>query len=79
MPVTKIPSNTLTLFGLLYAEPGTTLLSWDARLNIAIGACEGLLYVHKKNQAAYSQFKTSHILVDTVIYSTTIDLLAFLR
>ncbi|KAL7607106.1 hypothetical protein Lser_V15G20198 [Lactuca serriola] len=49
----------------LYGEPGTTLLSWDARLNIAIGACEGLLYVHKKNQAAYSQFKTSHILVDT--------------
>ncbi|CAH1429681.1 unnamed protein product [Lactuca virosa] len=49
----------------LYREQATTSLSWLARLNIAIGAAESLLYLHKRNQAAYSQFKTSHILVDT--------------
>ncbi|CAI9282977.1 unnamed protein product [Lactuca saligna] len=54
----------ITLDRYLYEESRRTSLSWVARLKIAIGAAEGLLYLHKRNQPAYSQFKTHHILVD---------------
>ncbi|KAL4582350.1 hypothetical protein LXL04_006897 [Taraxacum kok-saghyz] len=55
----------LPLVEYLYGEAGTPSLSWVARLSIAIGAAEGLIYLHKKKQPAYSQFKTNFILVDT--------------
>ncbi|KAI3677042.1 hypothetical protein L1987_86660 [Smallanthus sonchifolius] len=44
---------------------GTTSLSWVARLKIAVGAAEGLSFLHKKGHQAYNQFKTACILVDT--------------
>ncbi|XP_023743326.1 uncharacterized protein LOC111891500 [Lactuca sativa] len=53
----------ITLDRYLYRESGTSL-SWVARLKIAKGAAEGLAYLHKRNQPAYSQFKTNLILVD---------------
>ncbi|KAL4582335.1 hypothetical protein LXL04_006882 [Taraxacum kok-saghyz] len=48
-----------------FSLPRRTSLSWVARLKIAIGAGEGLLYLHKRNSPAFSQFKTKFILVDT--------------
>ncbi|KAL7604356.1 hypothetical protein Lser_V15G20214 [Lactuca serriola] len=48
----------------IFTEKSRTSVSWVARLKIAIGAAEGLAYLHKRNQAAYSQFKTNLILVD---------------
>nr|KAJ0211796.1 hypothetical protein LSAT_V11C400221380 [Lactuca sativa] len=53
----------ITLDRYLYGDSCTSL-SWVARLKIAIGAAEGLAYLHKRNQPAYSQFKTNLILVD---------------
>ncbi|KAF5783737.1 putative protein kinase RLK-Pelle-CrRLK1L-1 family [Helianthus annuus] len=49
---------------LLFEEPGTTSLSWAARLKIAVGAANGLSFLHKKGHPAYSQFKTTCITVD---------------
>ncbi|KAI7754899.1 hypothetical protein M8C21_026685 [Ambrosia artemisiifolia] len=59
----QIPSTSLDQ--LLFGEPGTTSLSWVARLKIAVGASQGLSFLHKKGHPAYSQFKTTCILVDT--------------
>ncbi|KAI3743329.1 hypothetical protein L1987_61036 [Smallanthus sonchifolius] len=50
---------------LLFGELGTTSLSWVARLKIAVGAAEGLSFLHEKGHPAYNQFKTACILVDT--------------
>ncbi|CAH1421062.1 unnamed protein product [Lactuca virosa] len=61
--VYEVISAGITLDRYLYGESGTSL-SWVARLKIAIGAAEGLAYLHKRNQPAYSQFKTNLILVD---------------
>ncbi|KAL4582338.1 hypothetical protein LXL04_006885 [Taraxacum kok-saghyz] len=55
----------ITLDKYLYGEPKITSLSWVARLKLAIGAAEGLLYLQKRNKPAYTQFKTNFILVDT--------------
>ncbi|KAL7606230.1 hypothetical protein Lser_V15G20205 [Lactuca serriola] len=57
--------SAITLDKYLYGESRRTSLSWVVRLKIAIGAAEGLVYLHKRKQPAYSQFKTDHILVDT--------------
>ncbi|CAI9282976.1 unnamed protein product [Lactuca saligna] len=57
--------SAISLDKYLYGESRRTSLSWVARLKIAIGAAEGLVYLHKRKQPAYSQFKTNHILVDT--------------
>ncbi|CAH1421063.1 unnamed protein product [Lactuca virosa] len=57
--------SAITLDKYLYGESGRTSLSWVARLKIATGAAEGLVYLHKRKQPAYSQFKTDLILVDT--------------
>nr|GEY37596.1 putative serine/threonine/dual specificity protein kinase, catalytic domain-containing protein [Tanacetum cinerariifolium] len=46
------------------AMTGTTSLPWSARLKIAIGAAQGLSFLHQRNHIAYIQFKTSVILVD---------------
>ncbi|KAI7754900.1 hypothetical protein M8C21_026686, partial [Ambrosia artemisiifolia] len=56
---------TPSLDKLLFGEAGTTSLSWVARLKIALGAAQGLSFLHKKGHPAYSQFKTACILVDT--------------
>ncbi|KAI3500485.1 hypothetical protein L1887_36307 [Cichorium endivia] len=67
-----IPNKSLD--GLLYEEPGTTSLSWVARLNIAIGAAEDLIYLHKRKQPAHSQFKTNLIWVDMDFNARLLDL-----
>ncbi|KAM0065459.1 putative protein kinase RLK-Pelle-CrRLK1L-1 family [Helianthus debilis subsp. tardiflorus] len=54
----------VSLDKLLFGEPGTASLSWVARLKIAVGAAQGLSFLHKKGHPAYSQFKTACILVD---------------
>ncbi|XP_071737046.1 probable serine/threonine-protein kinase PBL11 [Rutidosis leptorrhynchoides] len=54
-----------SLDGLLFRQQDESSLSWDARLKIAAGAAQGLCFLHQRNQPAYVQFKTSHILVDS--------------
>ncbi|KAL7592937.1 hypothetical protein Lser_V15G33704 [Lactuca serriola] len=49
----------------LFGDPGTMSLSWVARLKIAVGAAQGLAFLHLRKLAAYTQFKTNCILVDT--------------
>nr|XP_043629845.1 probable serine/threonine-protein kinase PBL9 [Erigeron canadensis] len=43
---------------------GTSPLSWVSRLKIAIGAAQGLSFLHQRKQASYRQFMTAVILVD---------------
>ncbi|GJW68917.1 kinase RLK-Pelle-CrRLK1L-1 family protein, partial [Tanacetum coccineum] len=47
-----------------YVSPGTSSLSWVARLKIAVGAANGLCFLHQRRHPAYTQFKTTCILVD---------------
>ncbi|KAI3496434.1 hypothetical protein L1887_38796 [Cichorium endivia] len=45
--------------------PGRTSLSWVARLKIAVGAAQGLSFLHQRKHPAYREFKSNFILVDT--------------
>ncbi|KAK1426189.1 hypothetical protein QVD17_14858 [Tagetes erecta] len=49
---------------LFFGEQGKTSLSWVARLKIAVGAAQGLSFLHKKGRPAYNQLKTACIMVD---------------
>ncbi|KAD3337373.1 hypothetical protein E3N88_32893 [Mikania micrantha] len=57
----RVPGQTLD--ELLFGDAGTSL-SWCARLKIAVGAAQGLTFLHQKVHPAYRQFKTNCILVD---------------
>ncbi|PWA90536.1 mitogen-activated protein (MAP) kinase kinase kinase, MLK1/MLK2/MLK4 [Artemisia annua] len=59
----EILSDT-SLDKLLFGGPGTSSLSWVARLKIAVGAANGLSFLHQRRNPAYTQFKTTCILVD---------------
>ncbi|KAL7606228.1 hypothetical protein Lser_V15G20202 [Lactuca serriola] len=63
----------ITLDKYLYGESGRISLSYVARLKIAIGAAEGLVYLHRRNQTAYNPFKTDLILVDTDFNARLLD------
>ncbi|XP_076950048.1 putative serine/threonine-protein kinase PBL9 isoform X2 [Bidens hawaiensis] len=52
---------------------GTCSLSWVERLNIAVGAAQGLFFLHKKGRPAYTQFKTTCIMVDADYYARLQD------
>ncbi|WJX63441.1 hypothetical protein P8452_48328 [Trifolium repens] len=43
-------------------------LSWNLRLKVALGAAKGLAFLHSaETKAAYREFKTSNVLLDSVI------------
>ena len=49
-----------------YFEP----LSWALRLKVALGAAKGLAFLHNaETQVIYRDFKTSNILIDSVLPS----------
>lgn len=59
-----IPGTSLDKY--LLRETGKTSLSWVRRLKIAVGAAQGLAFLHKRKHPAYRQLKMNHIFVDTV-------------
>ncbi|XP_059278819.1 probable serine/threonine-protein kinase PIX13 isoform X1 [Lycium ferocissimum] len=49
----------------LFRKEGAEALSWDTRLNIAIGAARGLAFLHTtEKQVIYRDFKAANILLD---------------
>jgi serine/threonine protein kinase len=47
-------------------------LSWSLRLKVALGAAKGLAFLHSTQTKAYSDFKTSNVLLDSVcVFSYT--------
>ncbi|KAK4348922.1 hypothetical protein RND71_031677 [Anisodus tanguticus] len=49
----------------LFRKEGAEALSWDTRLNIAIGAARGLAFLHStEKQVIYRDFKAANILLD---------------
>ena len=56
----------LAVTGGSYFEP----LSWNLRLKIALGCAKGLAFLHSaETQVIYRDFKTSNILLDSVLPS----------
>lgn len=56
------------LTNILLVAEGAESLSWDTRLKIAIGAAQGLAFLHTtEKQVIYRDFKSSNILLDGVI------------
>lgn len=55
-----------SLYDHLFGSRCTTYLDWDARINIALGAALGLLYIHDRAplQILYKEFKASNVLLD---------------
>ncbi|KAJ8540872.1 hypothetical protein K7X08_001688 [Anisodus acutangulus] len=49
----------------LFRKEGAETLSWDTRLNIAVGAAKGLAFLHTtEKQVIYRDFKAANILLD---------------
>lgn len=61
-------SNTTSMF-LINAGYSATL-PWLTRIKIAIEAAKGLAFLHEEDkQVIYRDFKSSNILLDSVIYT----------
>lgn len=54
---------------LLRCCAGSVVLPWCTRIRIALGAAQGLAYLHEETQkpVIYRDFKASNILLDAVI------------
>ncbi|KAG0601661.1 hypothetical protein M758_11G129800 [Ceratodon purpureus] len=59
------PSNG-TLYDNLFGSPGMSYLDWMTRIDIALGAARGLLYIHDRAplQIVYKEFKAAYVLLD---------------
>jgi serine/threonine protein kinase len=56
-----------------FSAESPPVLSWSARLNIAVGAAKGLAFLHvPEKPVIYRDFKTSNILLDPVITAVVI-------
>ncbi|KAJ6990501.1 hypothetical protein NC653_018916 [Populus alba x Populus x berolinensis] len=64
--------NGISMVWLVEENPNIEPLSWDIRLNIAIGAARGLTFLHTSDKKViYRDFKASNILLGGLIQNSS--------